>query len=76
MRCNLVTVQDQIMRDFTAGHIATEEARELLATAEHSLGSETLQFFPGVSYRNLLVYRGASGRRRFPATHGPRPPTI
>src|SRR4029079_1531037 len=31
IRCNLVTVQDQVMRDFTAGHISTDEARQLLA---------------------------------------------
>jgi 2,3-bisphosphoglycerate-independent phosphoglycerate mutase len=59
VRCNLVTVQDQVMRDFTAGHISTEEARELLAAAQERLGGDDLQFYPGVSYRNLLVYRGA-----------------
>jgi 2,3-bisphosphoglycerate-independent phosphoglycerate mutase len=59
IRCNLVTVQEQVMRDFTAGHISTDEARDLLATAQEQLGSDELRFFPGVSYRNLLVYRGA-----------------
>ncbi len=59
VRCNLVTVQDQVMRDFTAGHISTEEGRGLLATAQERLGSDDLQFYAGVSYRNLLVYRGA-----------------
>jgi 2,3-bisphosphoglycerate-independent phosphoglycerate mutase len=58
IRCNLVTVEDQQMRDFTAGHISTEEARRLLATAQEHLGSERLEFVPGVSYRNLLLYRG------------------
>lgn len=57
IRCNLVTVEDQTMRDFTAGHISTEEARELLATAQEKLGDERLQFIAGVSYRNLLIYR-------------------
>ncbi|HVU86060.1 MAG TPA: cofactor-independent phosphoglycerate mutase [Pirellulales bacterium] len=59
IRCNLVTVEDQTMRDFTAGHISTEEATSLLATAQEKLGGDRLKFFPGVSYRNLLVYRGA-----------------
>lgn len=59
VRCNLVTVQEQVMRDFTAGHISTDEARDLLATAQEKLGSDELQFYPGVSYRNLLVFRGA-----------------
>ncbi len=59
IRCNLVTVEDQTMRDFTAGHVSTDEARALLATAQEKLGSDRLQFYPGVSYRNLLVYRGS-----------------
>ena len=59
VRCNLVTVEDQVMRDFTAGHISTAEATELLNTAQHDLGNEYLEFIPGVSYRNLLLYRGA-----------------
>ncbi len=57
VRCNLVTVEDQVMRDFTAGHISTAEARELLATVQEHLGGERLQFVPGVSYRNLMIYR-------------------
>lgn len=59
IRCNLVTVENQTMRDFTAGHISTEEATQLLATAQERLGNDRLQFMPGVSYRNLLIYRGA-----------------
>lgn len=58
VRCNLVTVEDQMMRDFTAGHISSEEAAALLRTLQEKIGSERLQFYPGVSYRNLLVYRG------------------
>lgn len=57
IRCNLVTVQDQVMRDFTAGHISTAEATELLQTAQREFGSQALEFIPGVSYRNLLIYR-------------------
>ena len=58
VRCNLVTVEDQVMMDFTAGHISSEEAAELLLAAQEKLGDDRLQFYPGVSYRNLLVYRG------------------
>jgi len=60
VRCNLVTITDQVMQEFTAGHISTEEATELLAAAQATLGSDVLQFVPGVSYRNLLLYRGAA----------------
>lgn len=61
VRCNLVTIEDQVMVDFTADHISTEESRELLAAAgEALLGAEggRFEFVPGVSYRNLLIYRG------------------
>jgi 2,3-bisphosphoglycerate-independent phosphoglycerate mutase len=60
IRCNLVTIENQSMRDFTADHISTEEAAALLATLEERLGRADLQFVPGVSYRNLLIYRGGS----------------
>jgi 2,3-bisphosphoglycerate-independent phosphoglycerate mutase len=45
------------MKSFTAGHISSEEAAALLKTAQEKLGTAELQFYPGVSYRNLLVYR-------------------
>jgi 2,3-bisphosphoglycerate-independent phosphoglycerate mutase len=61
VRCNLVTIEDQVMKSFTAGHISTPEAAALIATLQEALGNDGLQFYPGVSYRNLLVYR-ASGR--------------
>ena len=57
-RCNLVTVIDGIMRDHSAGGISDADAKILirdLARAEHIPGFE---FYTGVSYRNLLVYRG------------------
>ena len=61
VRCNLVTVEDQIMRDFTAGHISTGEATDLLKSAQAELvGDLPLEFIPGVSYRNLMLYRGGA----------------
>jgi 2,3-bisphosphoglycerate-independent phosphoglycerate mutase len=65
VRCNLVTVQDQVMRDFTADHISTEEATKLLATMQEYVAADTklsqvLHFVPGVSYRNLMIWRGVS----------------
>ncbi len=58
IRCNLVTIVDQIMVDFTADHISTEEAKELLAALADTVGDLPLEYVPGVSYRNLLLYRG------------------
>jgi len=65
IRCNIVTVEDQTMKSFTAGHISTEEATRLLATAQEQLGNSELTFYPGVSYRNLLLYRPGSGTAPF-----------
>lgn len=61
IRCNLVTIERQVMRSFTAGHVSSDEARSLLATVQERLGSERLQFVPGVSYRNLLIHRPEPG---------------
>jgi 2,3-bisphosphoglycerate-independent phosphoglycerate mutase len=57
-RCNLVTVADGIMDDYSAGHISTEEARALIASVQERLGREGLTFHPGVQYRHLLVWAG------------------
>jgi 2,3-bisphosphoglycerate-independent phosphoglycerate mutase len=59
VRCNLVTIEDQVMKDFTAGHISSAEAAELLGAAQEKLACDWLRYYPGISYRNLLVYRGA-----------------
>ena len=47
-----------VMRSFTADHISTAEATELLGDLQQRCGSDCWQFVPGVSYRNLLIYRG------------------
>ena len=52
-RCNLVTIEDGIMEDYSAGHISTEEARELIESLKPLMPEERL--YAGVSYRHLLV---------------------
>jgi 2,3-bisphosphoglycerate-independent phosphoglycerate mutase len=74
VRCNLVTIENQTMRDFTAGHISTAEATALLATLERELGDAHLEFVPGVSYRNLLIYRGHGTAPPFTADTRATPP--
>ena len=58
-RCNFVSLSSDftIMEDFSAGHISTEEATELIGHLNHHLASKQFQFYPGVSYRHLLVWR-------------------
>ncbi|MBX3432334.1 MAG: cofactor-independent phosphoglycerate mutase [Pirellulales bacterium] len=74
IRCNLVTVEDQVMRDFTADHISTEEGTELLAAANEALVGDGLEFVPGVSYRNLLIWRGAKHKAPFTMDMRATPP--
>lgn len=63
IRCNLVQIVDQIMVDFTADHISTQEATELLKSLSELVTDPRLEFVPGVSYRNLLIYRGNASER-------------
>src|SRR5690242_16372835 len=65
IRCNLMTILDGKMTDFIAGHITSEEGRQLIAALQNELGSEEFEFHPGVSYRNLLIYRGRPGASPF-----------
>jgi len=57
-RCNLVTVADGMMDDYSAGHITTEEGQALVRSLQEALGKEGLTFHPGVQYRHLLVWEG------------------
>jgi 2,3-bisphosphoglycerate-independent phosphoglycerate mutase len=59
-RCNLITVAEDALLDYSAGHIKTAEAEKLIKFIDQKLGSNKFRFFPGVSYRHLLlVKRGA-----------------
>lgn len=54
MRCNLITLQDGKIKNHSAGHISSEEAAQLIAYLQTTLGSSKVRFYPGVSYRHLL----------------------
>lgn len=58
MRCNLITVENGIIRNHSAGQISTEEADILIAFLQEELGGEDFSFFTGVSYRHLLKFTG------------------
>ena len=57
-RCNLVTIEDGRMADFTAGHVAQEETDRLIADLDTLFADEPCHFFAGVSYRNLMIRSG------------------
>ncbi len=54
-RCNLVTVKNGKMADFTAHHISTGEAHRIMRLLNAKLGTKEIRFYGGVSYRNLMV---------------------
>ena len=62
MRCNLVCVEGETLKNHSAGHISTQEADELIHFLNERLGSECIHFFTGVSYRHLLVIKGGDKR--------------
>jgi len=61
-RCNLVTVsedvpyEEKIMLDHSAGEITTEEAGELISALSEYLSSSAIKFYPGISYRHLMIW--------------------
>ena len=60
-RCNLVTLDDSggdtVMEDYSAGHITTPEAAEIISQLDRALGNEEIRFYPGISYRHLMVWK-------------------
>ena len=56
-RCNLITVADNAMADYSSGHITSREAEVLIRHLDEKLGSKWAHFYAGVSYRHLLVIK-------------------
>jgi len=59
-RCNIVSVKDGIMLDYSSGHISTGEASELITFLNEKLSNEDITFYAGVSYRHLLIHKNGS----------------
>lgn len=60
MRCNIICVDGETLKNHSAGHITTEEADELIRFLNEKLGSERIHFYTGVQYRHLLVIKGGN----------------
>ena len=60
-RCNLVTLEDGAMANFTAGHISSAEGAELINALNSALDDLPVRFHPGVSYRHLAVVKVSGG---------------
>ena len=63
-RCNLVTIENGKMKDFAAGHITSEEGAELFKSLQEKVPE--LKFYPGVSYRNVMMFPGGKGVESYP----------
>ena len=63
-RCNLVTIENGKMKDFAAGHISSEEGAELFKALQEKVSGVT--FYPGVSYRNVMMFPGGKGAETYP----------
>jgi len=63
-RCNLVTLQFEgsktLMEDFSAGHITDDEARKIIIDLDREMGTKEIRFYPGVSYRHLMVFQNGA----------------
>lgn len=76
VRCNLMTILDGKMTDFTAGHITSEEGARLIEALKAVLENAypSIELHAGVSYRNALIYRGHPGERPFAEDTTTTPP--
>ena len=58
LRLNLVTIADGAMDSYSSGRIPSEDSREIVSDLGRALGGSTFRFYPGVSYRHILVVKG------------------
>ena len=56
-RCNLVTCDGTTLLDYSAGEIPTDEAHVLVGLIRENLSTRSVQFYPGISYRHIMVWR-------------------
>ena len=73
-RLNLICLEEDgegrtCMRDFSAGHISTEEAQKIIATLSEKLGGSDFDFYSGISYRHLMVWHNGFADMRLVPPH-------
>lgn len=75
VRCNFVSIVDDVMRSFTAHQIPNDVGASLIQSLQRSMcGDEHWKFFAGVSYRNLLIYRARGQTAPFDESTAATPP--
>ena len=60
LRCNLITLQEDIILTHNGGNLATKDAEPLIQALNEQLGNEKIRFITGIQYRHLLVIKGGS----------------
>ncbi len=69
MRCNLICVEEGMIKNHSAGHISTEESHELMTALNDHFKGKDFTFYPGVSYRHLFVLPKGSDHIRCTPPH-------
>ncbi len=59
-RCNLITANNDILADYSAGHITEKESKILMEYINEKLASDRVKFYHGKSYRNLMIIKTKS----------------
>lgn len=62
LRCNIVCIDGEILKNHSSGHISTEDADILVKYLQENLGNERVRFHTGIQYRHLLVIKGGDKR--------------
>jgi 2,3-bisphosphoglycerate-independent phosphoglycerate mutase len=76
-RCNLVTLNftgaknrnSAVMEDYSAGHISTDESQRIIRDINKELRKENISFYPGISYRHIMVWRNGKDRVKCTPPH-------
>ena len=69
LRCNIICIEEDKIKNHSSGHISTEEADVLMKYLQEHLGNEQIHFYTGVQYRHLLVIKGGDKRLRCTPPH-------
>ncbi|MEI8085481.1 MAG: cofactor-independent phosphoglycerate mutase [Paludibacter sp.] len=69
MRCNLICIENQKIKNHSAGHISNEEAYELIHFLQKELANDIVSFYPGVSYRHLAKIKGGNKQLKCTPPH-------
>lgn len=69
IRCNLICIEGDHIKNHSAGHLTTEEADQLIQFLQEKLGNDKVHFYTGIQYRHLLVIKGGDKRIRCTPPH-------